>query len=54
MTITAAPAAAVTGEVGTISLAFDQLIPGVKYLGSVPYTLSIGGAPAPTMVRVDP
>jgi len=49
----AAPANATTGGSGTIELAFNSLLAGVKYLGSVVY----GGDPAlppPTIVRVDP
>ncbi len=52
MTVTA-PANATTGATGTIALAFNSLMAGVKYLGSVVY----GGDPAvppPTIVRVDP
>jgi hypothetical protein len=52
MTVTA-PANATTGATGTIALAFNGLIAGIKYLGSVAY----GGdpaLPAPTIVRVDP
>jgi hypothetical protein len=52
MTVTA-PSTATTGGSGTIALAFNSLVAGVKYLGSVVY----GGdpaVPAPTIVRVDP
>jgi len=52
MTVTA-PATATTGATGAITLAFNGLVAGVKYLGSVVY----GGDPAlpgPTIVRVDP
>jgi subtilisin family serine protease len=52
MTVTA-PANATTGASGTIELAFNGLVGGIKYLGSVLY----GGDPAvppPTIVRVDP
>jgi subtilisin family serine protease len=52
MTVTA-PANATTGASGSIELAFNSLVAGVKYLGSVVY----GGDPAvppPTIVRVDP
>jgi hypothetical protein len=52
MTVSA-PANATTGASGTIELAFNSLVAGVKYLGSVVY----GGDPAvppPTIVRVDP
>ena len=48
-----APAAATTGGSGTITLVFNGLTAGVKYLGSVLY----GGDPAlppPTLVRVNP
>jgi hypothetical protein len=51
MTVSA-PANAVTGTTGTITLGFNGLAAGTKYLGSVAY----GGAealPAPTIVRVD-
>lgn len=52
MTVTA-PANATTGATATITLAFKNLVAGVKYLGAVAY----GGDPAvpgPTIVRVDP
>jgi subtilisin family serine protease len=52
MTVTA-PANATIGATGTIGLAFNGLVAGIKYLGSVVY----GGDPAvppPTIVRVDP
>ena len=52
MTVSA-PATATTGASGTITLVFNGLVAGVKYLGSVVY----GGDPAlpgPTVVRVDP
>jgi subtilisin family serine protease len=52
MTVTA-PAAAVTGGTGTITLDFTPLTPGTKYLGSVAYS-GIAGLPNPTIVRVDP
>lgn len=48
-----APATATTGASGAITLAFNGLVAGVKYLGSVVY----GGDPAlpgPTVVRVNP
>ncbi|HEX9773583.1 MAG TPA: S8 family peptidase [Steroidobacteraceae bacterium] len=48
-----APAAAVTGAIGTITLDFTGLTPGTKYLGSVAYS-GIAGLPNPTIVRVDP
>jgi hypothetical protein len=49
----AAPTTATTGATGAITLAFNSLVAGVKYLGSVVY----GGdpaLPAPTIVRVNP
>jgi hypothetical protein len=52
MTVTA-PTAATTGGSATITLVFNGLTAGVKYLGSVLY----GGdpaLPAPTIVRVNP
>lgn len=52
MTVSA-PATATTGGNGTITLAFNALTAGLKYLGSVVY----GGdpaLPAPTIVRVNP
>ncbi len=52
MTVSA-PAAAVSNTVGTISLSFSGLTPGVKYLGSVTYS-GVAGLPNPTIVRVDP
>ena len=48
-----APANATTGATGTITLAFNGLAAGIKYLGAVVY----GGDPAlppPTIVRVNP
>jgi hypothetical protein len=48
-----APAAAVTGATGTITLDFTGLTAGTKYLGSVAYS-GIAGLPNPTIVRVDP
>jgi len=51
MTVSA-PAAAVTGATGTISLSFSGLTSGLKYLGSVAYG-GVAGLPAPTIVRVD-
>ena len=47
-----APAAAVTGANGTVSLTFSGLAPGTKYLGSVAYG-GIAGLPNPTIVFVD-
>jgi hypothetical protein len=51
MTVTA-PANAVTGTNGTISLAFNGLAAGTRYLGSVAYA-GATGMPNPTIVRVD-
>jgi subtilisin family serine protease len=51
MTVTA-PAAAQTGQAGTVHLAFSALSPATKYLGSVEYQGS-PGLPDPTIVRVD-
>jgi hypothetical protein len=47
-----APAAAVSGATGTITLTFSGLAAATRYLGSVAYS---GGAgmPNPTIVRVD-
>lgn len=50
--IVTAPAAAVLGTSGTISLSFSGLMSGVKYLGSVAYA-GEAGLPDPTIVRVD-
>jgi hypothetical protein len=47
-----APANAVLGEKGDITLAFSGLAGGTKYLGSVAYT-GATGLPNPTIVRVD-
>jgi hypothetical protein len=52
MTVTA-PAAAVIGQTGAISLATNGLTAGKKYLGSVVYG-GAAGLPNPTIVRVDP
>ena len=52
MTVSA-PATAVTGATGTISLSFSGLTAGTKYLGSVVYS-GAAGLPNPTIVRVDP
>jgi hypothetical protein len=49
----AAPASAVTGTTGAVTLAFSGLTPGVKYLGSVAYS-GLAGLPNPTIVRVNP
>jgi len=51
MTVSA-PATAVTGGTGTISLSFSGLAAGTKYLGSVAYS-GASGMPNPTIVRVD-
>ena len=51
MTVTA-PAAAVTGQAGTITVSTSGLIAGTKYLGSVVYSGS-AGLPSPTIVRVN-
>jgi hypothetical protein len=48
----AAPASAVSGATGTITLSFTGLTPGVKYLGSVAYS-GAAGMPNPTIVRID-
>jgi subtilisin family serine protease len=52
MTVTA-PATAVLGTSGTISLSFSGLTAGTRYLGSVAYS-GVTGMPNPTIVRVDP
>jgi hypothetical protein len=52
MTVSA-PASAVLGQSGTISLSFSGLTAGTKYLGSVAYG-GASGMPNPTIVRVDP
>src|SRR6266481_6755847 len=52
MTVSA-PATAITGGPGTIQLNFNGLAPATKYLGSVAYSGSVTGFPAPTIVRVD-
>jgi hypothetical protein len=51
MTVTA-PASAVLGESGNITLGFSGLASGTKYLGSVAYS-GATGMPNPTIVRVD-
>jgi len=48
-----APATATTGATGAITLAFNSLVTGVKYLGSVVYG-GDPGLPPPTIVRVNP
>jgi subtilisin family serine protease len=52
MTVSA-PASAVIGTTGTITLTFSGLTAGTKYLGSVAYSGG-GTLPDPTIVRVDP
>ena len=52
MTVTA-PATATLGGSGNVSLTFNGLTPGIKYLGSVAYD-GAAGMPNPTIVRVDP
>jgi subtilisin family serine protease len=49
--IVTAPAAAVSGTNGTITLSFSGLAPGTKYLGSVAYG-GVAGLPNPTIVSV--
>jgi subtilisin family serine protease len=51
--VVTAPAAAVLGSTGSISLTFTGLTPGTKYLGSVAYG-GTAGLPNPTIVRVEP
>jgi hypothetical protein len=51
MTVSA-PASAVIGSTGTVTLSFTGLAPATKYLGSVAYS-GIAGLPNPTIVRVD-
>jgi subtilisin family serine protease len=51
MTVTA-PATAVTGQTGAITIATSGLASGIKYLGSVAYD-GAAGLPAPTIVRID-
>jgi subtilisin family serine protease len=51
MTVTA-PASAILGTTGTITLTFTGLAPATKYLGSVAYS-GIAGLPNPTIVRVN-
>lgn len=52
MTVSA-PAAATLGATGTITLTFNGLASGSKYLGSVVYG-GAAGMPNPTIVRIDP
>ncbi len=51
MTVSA-PAAAATGQTGTITVSFSGLASGTKYLGSIAYG-GAAGMPNPTIVRVD-
>jgi hypothetical protein len=51
MTVSA-PASAVTGVTGTITLGFGNLAPATKYLGSIAYS-GTSGMPNPTIVRID-
>ena len=52
LTVTA-PATAATATTGTISLGFNSLTAGTKYLGSVAYG-GVIGMPSPTIVTVNP
>lgn len=52
MTVTA-PASAIIGASGAITLGFSGLTAGLRYLGSVVYGGS-AGLPTPTIVRIDP
>jgi hypothetical protein len=52
MTVSA-PATAVTGTTGNVTLTTSGLTAGTRYLGSVVYG-GTSGLPAPTIVRVDP
>jgi hypothetical protein len=52
MTVTA-PATAVTGQTGAITIATSGLTAGTKYLGSVVYG-GTASLPSPTIVRVNP
>jgi subtilisin family serine protease len=52
MSVTA-PAAAVVGATGTISLGFSGLNAGTKYLGSVAYG-GAAGMPNPTIITINP
>jgi subtilisin family serine protease len=51
MTVSA-PASATLGSTGAITLNFNSLAAGTKYLGSVAYS-GVSGMPNPTIVRVD-
>lgn len=52
MTVTA-PANAVLGQTGSITIGTTGLVAGTKYLGSVVYG-GAAGMPSPTIVRIDP
>lgn len=47
-----APATAVTGQTGTVTVTTNGLATGTKYLGSVVYS-GPAGLPAPTILRID-
>ena len=49
----AAPTSATTGATKSITLNFNGLTAGTKYLGSVVYSGN-ANMPSPTIVRVDP
>jgi hypothetical protein len=51
MTVSA-PASAVTGQTGAITIGTSGLAAGTKYLGSVAYS-GVAGMPNPTIVRID-
>ena len=51
MTVSA-PAAAVVGQTGAITISTSGLAAGTKYLGSVAYG-GTAGMPSPTIVRID-
>jgi hypothetical protein len=46
-----APSGASLAQTGTITLGFEGLVPGTRYLGSVAYT-GAAGLPAPTIVSI--
>ncbi len=48
-----APSPVVQGDTGEVSLSFDGLVAGTKYMGAVDYTLA-GAAGGSTIIRVDP
>ena len=52
MTVSA-PATAVTGTTGTVTITTSGLTAGTRYLGSVVYG-GTSGLPGPTIVRIDP